>query len=165
MNYSAHYDRLIERARTRTLTGYVERHHVAPRCLDKTATDVVRLTPEEHYTAHQLLVRMHPGHVGLTWAAISMTTVTPRMTRKNKLYGWLRRRHAETMSKRFVGHKVSAESRAKMSASHKGIPKGPHSNETKLKMSLVSKGRPKSLAHCAALSKARIAMFANRKAG
>lgn len=33
MNYEQIYNQLIDRARTRVLTGYKERHHITPRCI------------------------------------------------------------------------------------------------------------------------------------
>lgn len=62
MNYVAQYLKLIERARNRILDGYKERHRVKPRCLggDDVQENLVYLTPEEHYVAHQLLVKIYP---------------------------------------------------------------------------------------------------------
>ena len=62
MNYSAHYDRLIARARSQTLVGYHEQHHVVPKCMGggNELANLVNLTAEEHYVAHQLLVKMYP---------------------------------------------------------------------------------------------------------
>ena len=144
MNYSAHYDRLIERARTRTLTGYVERHHVVPLCLDKASTDTVRLTPEEHFVAHQLLMKTHPKHAGLAFAAIAMASTAKCLSRKNKLFGWLRRQHGQAMSVRIR----STEERA----NHRGMTGRTHTPETRLRMSAAHKGVPKSLSHRAAIS-------------
>jgi hypothetical protein len=48
MNYGAHYSRLIERAERSVLDGYFERHHVVPRCIDRSSNYRVALTPEEH---------------------------------------------------------------------------------------------------------------------
>ena len=57
MNYLAVYERLIQRAKRRSLTGVVEIHHIMPKCLGGTNEEfnLVKLTPEEHYTAHQKL--------------------------------------------------------------------------------------------------------------
>ena len=76
MNYSAHYNRLIERARSRVLDGYSERHHVIPRCMGggNDPSNLVRLTPEEHFVAHQLLVKMNPHNRRLDRAAFLMST-------------------------------------------------------------------------------------------
>lgn len=99
MNYQAHYDRLIDRAKTRTLDCYVERHHIIPRCMggDNSKTNLVNLTPEEHYVAHQLLVKIHPNNIGLNKAAFMMTVSSKFNLRNNKLYGWIRRQHSESL--------------------------------------------------------------------
>lgn len=62
MNYKKHYDLPITRGKNRMLEGYVERHHIIPRCMGGTddLENLVDLTPEEHYVAHQLLVKMNP---------------------------------------------------------------------------------------------------------
>ena len=159
MDYRAHYDRLIGRASARQLTGYSERHHIVPRCLggDNTLSNIVRLTPEEHYVAHQLLVKMHPSDHRLLWAASNMTGASAKQPhRRNKLYGWLRRRLADEARKRHTGRKMSPEARAKMSASRLGSKRGPHTVKTRTKMSAAAKGKAKSPEHRAALSAAKL---------
>lgn len=108
MNYQRIYQSLIERAKSRTLDCYTELHHIVPRCLggSNDKTNLVRLTPEEHYVAHQLLVKMHPKNGKLIYAA-SMMCPSSRLNegqRNNKLYGWLRRKLAAEAKKR-VGSK------------------------------------------------------------
>lgn len=97
--WKRHYDVLIERARTRKVEGYTEQHHVIPRCMggDDSAENLVRLTPEEHYVAHQLLMKMHPNHVGLIAATVYMAGKGRRSS--NRLYGWIRRRMAESQKR------------------------------------------------------------------
>jgi len=148
MDYAKHYWRLIERARNRELTGYSERHHVKPRCVggDNSCKNVVRLTAEEHYVAHQLLVKMYPRHRGLIFAAVKMAGTL--YERNNKLYGWLRRKLSETqrgIPGPHLGKKFTDEHRAKLSAAKLGKParnKGvPMSDEQRVKMSVALKGR------------------------
>lgn len=100
MNYSAIYDSLIKRAQSRALTSYKERHHIIPKCMGGSDDydNLVDLTPEEHYLAHQLLVKIYPGHSGLSFAALTMCQSTEHVKRNNKQYGWLRRKHAENIS-------------------------------------------------------------------
>lgn len=158
MDYHGFYRRLIERARRRVLDGYVERHHVVPRCLggsDK-RSNIVQLTAEEHYVAHQLLVQIHPENFGLVWAAIGMTNSSGKMFRGNKRYGWLRRKFSVGLSERMKGRKASPETIAKLRAAKLGKVRSPHTQETKAKMSAASKGIAKSSAHREALSKAKI---------
>ena len=110
MNYLAHYTRLITRARDRVLSSHTESHHIIPRCIGGTdeKTNLVDLTPEEHYTAHQLLVKIYPDNRELIHAAVMMTVEGKNHNRsKNKLYGWLRRKHSESISIRQAGTRNS----------------------------------------------------------
>lgn len=134
MNYRKHYDLLIDRARDRKITGYVERHHIVPRCLGGSddASNLVKLTAEEHYVAHQLLVMMHPGETKLVWAAAQMATRPG-----NKHYGWLRRK----MSAARTGTKQTPEHIAKLAAVRRGRVL---SDEHKAKNSAALRGRTKS---------------------
>jgi hypothetical protein len=58
--YSSWYYNIINRAQSRTLEGYVERHHIIPKCLGGTneQSNLVALTAKEHYICHRLLIRM-----------------------------------------------------------------------------------------------------------
>jgi hypothetical protein len=97
LNYKRIYESLIERGRNRKLFGYKEVHHIIPRCIggsdDK--SNLVELTPEEHYLAHQLLIRIYPKNEKLVYSAHRMCSNRP----SNKLYGWLRKRHSVEISK------------------------------------------------------------------
>ena len=102
MNYKNIYDTLVHRAQQRTLINEYEVHHVIPRCLGGTddPSNLVRLTLEEHYVAHQLLTKIYPGHHGLVHAAVMMCVGRP----SNKLYGWLRRQ-SRSIAKQRTGAK------------------------------------------------------------
>jgi len=107
MDYERHYNLLIEKAQQRTTDLYTERHHIVPRCLggidDK--NNLVALTPEEHYVAHQLLVKMYPENKSLVHAAIMMIPKSDSHShRSNKMYGWLRRKY-QVICKQRVGTK------------------------------------------------------------
>jgi len=83
----------MERSKDRHLEGYVERHHIIPRCLGGTdaADNIAVLTPEEHFVAHQLLIKIYPNCPPLINAAIIMTIHHTDVRANNKLFGWLRR--------------------------------------------------------------------------
>lgn len=118
MNYQRHYGLLIERARARNKTeDYTERHHVVPRCLGGSdeAENLVRLTPEEHYVAHQLLVKINPGNVKLLYAVAYMCAPRGPGLTKNKMYGWLRRKLSIVQSEKFSGRTWSPEQNASRS--------------------------------------------------
>jgi hypothetical protein len=94
MNYKKHYDKLMEKSKQRTLEGYVEKHHIIPRCLGGTddIANIAILTPEEHFLAHQLLVKIYPKSSPLVKAVAIMTAHQTQQRANNKLFGWLRRR-------------------------------------------------------------------------
>lgn len=122
MNYNSIYEKLITNAKSRSLDGYTERHHITPQCLGGSddALNLVDLTPEEHYLAHQLLVKIHPDNASLIYAARMMTISSPKADRsKNKLFGWLRRKNQEVQKNK----EFTAETRKKMSESAKNKPK------------------------------------------
>jgi hypothetical protein len=109
MNYKKIYNALIERAQNRTIDGYTEKHHIIPRCMDGTddKENLVYLTPEEHYVAHQLLVKMHPEVDKLVFALVVMSGKNPTT---NKLFGWHRRKLSETQRRLHLGMKLGPQS-------------------------------------------------------
>lgn len=102
MNYTRIYTELIERSKCRTISEYTERHHIIPRCIGGSddQSNIAVLTPEEHYVAHQLLVKMYPNNNGVLWAALVMTGHKNGSRCNNKLYGWLRRKYAKAAKNR-----------------------------------------------------------------
>ena len=108
MNYQKHYNLLIERAKFRDLKDYTENHHIIPRCMGglNTKENLVRLTPEEHYLAHQLLVKIYPDNTGLVSAALMMTVDNSKRNSRlnNKVYGWLKRKY-QKIAKQRIGSK------------------------------------------------------------
>ena len=124
MDYRAHYDRLIARARSRTLDGYTEIHHILPKSMggDDNMTNLVKLTPEEHLVAHLLLYKIHTNSQTL-YAAIRMHN----RVKNNKQYGYLRRQFSNFMQQRMsglgnpmYGKTQTAETRLKISNANKG---------------------------------------------
>ena len=96
MNYEKIYDSLISKAQNRILETYTETHHIVPKCIGGTdnINNLVELAPEEHYLAHQLLVKIYPQNHSLVKAAAMMIPNRP----SNKMYGWLKRRFAKAQS-------------------------------------------------------------------
>jgi len=106
MDYHRHYHLLMKRGVCKKpKSGYFECHRIIPGCMGGKYVkgNIVYLTPEEHYLAHQLLVKMYPNHGGLVNAAVNMTFHSSDNRVNNKLYGWLRRKMAEEARKRSTG--------------------------------------------------------------
>jgi hypothetical protein len=104
MNYSKIYEQLIVKSKNRAsskqeakdLLGYFEGHHIVPRCLGggNEEENIAYLTAEEHYVAHQLLVKMYPNEHKLYYACAMMCAADNESAIRpnNKLYGWIRKR-------------------------------------------------------------------------
>lgn len=102
MNYKKIYEQLIIKGINRKIEKdiYYERHHIVPKCLNGNDTDenLVYLTAEEHFVAHQLLVKMNPGNKNLMSALSKMCNSSSKNKRTNKWYGWIRKRYALAVS-------------------------------------------------------------------
>ena len=107
MNYKRIYDSIIERAKERVPEGYVERHHIIPRCMGGTdeRENLVALTPEEHFLCHVLLVKIYPEQKGLIYAVSMMCAGHKGKRKSRKLYGWLKRRYSKQRSIDTKGHR------------------------------------------------------------
>ena len=178
MDYRRIYNQLIERGRLRqagkrrkelvALIGQVERHHIVPRSLGGTDSpeNLVYLTPEEHFVAHELLVKLHPKDIGPLRALMILSGRNNRY-RNNKLFGWARRRYSEMRKGNVPWNKgtpcaegtkdkirearklqiTTDETRAKISAAGKGENNAfygkTHSTESRSKISANNKSSKK----------------------
>jgi len=117
LNYFKIYEQLVEKAKNRdeSTLQYIERHHVVPRCMggNDDKDNLVALTLEEHFVAHQLLTKMFPDVDALAYAANMMGN------RSNKQYGWLKRQFVEREKAAKTGKPRTPESIAKQSATMK----------------------------------------------
>lgn len=122
MNYLAIYNRLCMRGKA-VREGYKETHHIQPRCMGGTdlASNLTQLLPEEHFLAHQLLMKIYPRNYLLGLAVIRMTgakQVCPGRS-KNKLYGWVRRRVSSLASIALSGRALTDEHKQKIGDAHR----------------------------------------------
>ena len=143
MDYCKIYDDLISRSFIRELPTLIEKHHIIPKCIggSNSKNNIAKLTPEEHYLAHQLLVKIYPDNYRLVFAAHRMTN---GIHRNNKLYGWIRRQHSLAM-KEYIkengspnkGNKLTQAQKDHLSRINTGKVLGPMKEETKIKRSAV----------------------------
>jgi hypothetical protein len=131
VNYQNIYDRLIQRAIERqnlsVALSQFERHHIKPKCLggDNSKQNIVKLTCEEHFLAHQLLVKIYPDNKKLIFAAHAMTISSKKHNRiNNKEYAWLKKLKSAEMRILHTGRVVSDISKRKMSEAKKGKVSG-----------------------------------------
>jgi hypothetical protein len=178
MNYLKTYINLIRSREKRgwdkkTATEYVERHHIFPQKIygkhGSGNKRCVYLTAREHYICHALLEKICIQRYGVFhWKTISMTNAHIAMKGKSKyynsyLYEQAKKRKSDNMKGERhhlynIGH--SDYSKEKISKNHYLNNGGihpllgrNHSEESKLKMSEVQKGKKKSKEFCENQSK------------
>lgn len=146
MDYKKHYNLLIDRATTRLFEGYTEQHHIIPRCMGggNESDNLVKLTAEEHYVAHQLLIKIYPNNHKLIYAANMMTLNSHGQRINNRLYGWMKKQLSATISQSNKTRTVSIETRRKKSLSMKGKNTSPLTIEHKRKLSAARMGKKHS---------------------
>jgi hypothetical protein len=100
MNYRSKYKSLMTKAKLREqrkpLMGYVEKHHIKPRCKggSNKKSNIAILTAKEHFRAHILLAKIYGGKL---WHAAFMMSNMKRYDAKK--YEYLRIKHAKIASK------------------------------------------------------------------
>ena len=110
MNYLKHYNILINKSKNRTLQGYIERHHIIPKCLggNDDTDNIAFLTAREHFIAHLLLLKIYPNQYGLIKAVNIMCVENSYQNRSiNRMYGWLKEKFSLEMSRSQTGQNNS----------------------------------------------------------
>jgi hypothetical protein len=160
--YTKIYYQIINRAIDRDLSGYSERHHIIPKSLggSEENSNKIFLTAREHLLCHLLLTKMVIGEAiyKMHWALSFMQCGSKifhsgRMKSTSRVYEQARLKFVEMLKKpkseehktkisiALKGHKVSQNSIDKLIERNKSRI---CTDETRLKMSLASKGKPKS---------------------
>ena len=157
MNHQIIHDAIIDRARNRVLTGYVEKHHIIPRCLGGTdkSTNLVELTAREHFIVHKLLCKIYPAEDKLFFAYRMMAVM--KNSKDNERDYYISNREFEEiriLANEKIGN--AARGRKLLPKSQKSIEKQKatrkqnnykHSTETKKKISDSLSGRTLSESH------------------
>ena len=169
--YTIWYNSIINNAKTRTITGYTEKHHIIPKSLGgaNTKENLVELTAKEHFICHLLLTRMVEGNSKkkMTFAVWLLCNVknnnqTLRYIPNSTIYSQIRKKYADDMASLFKGVKKTYSSfggkkhkkemlahfrEIKLGAKNPnfGVPQRPEWNEKK---SEAQKGIAKPLIEC-----------------
>jgi hypothetical protein len=83
MDYNKIHNNIIDRAKNRKLEGYVEKHHIIPKCMNGSnePNNLVILTAREHFLIHWLLHEIYPNNTDLKYAFWSMCRSSDNQTR------------------------------------------------------------------------------------
>lgn len=126
MNYSAHYENLIASRRHLIRSKKdecFEQHHIIPRCLNGTnvASNLILLTPKEHYIAHLLLAHMYSGRkkAKMCYALMQMNRNNQNQnrtysSRRYQLAKELMAKHCTGPNASFYGKKLTDDVKEKL---------------------------------------------------
>lgn len=135
MNYLKIYNQIIEHAKSVSRTGYLEKHHIVPKCLNGTndPDNLVSLTAREHYICHWLLAKHY--NIKKLWGAFAMLSVSStKHQRINNGRQFERARIARTIASSGDGNGMYGKPSACKS----------HTEETKEKISLSKLGKKRT---------------------
>jgi len=148
--YTTWYNNIVQRAKTRSLIGYKERHHIIPRSLggSNLKENLVYLTAKEHFVCHLLLTKMtsSKSKEKMIYAVWNMANQENNQQTRHKVcsrtYQYLRQQfsmnHATNMTANNPmhdpeirkKHQAAIDRRGK-TAGNTGHTRGPISNELK----------------------------------
>jgi len=149
--YTRWYYNIIQRAQTREISGYIERHHIIPKSLggSNSKDNLVNLTAREHFVCHWLLTKMVGGHFRYKmWNAFSaMLYWHNDLQQREKVtaqkYAIIKAQISKVRATKFAGANNpmygkthSTEAKAKISKAHSGRK---NTEETKLKCKIAPK--------------------------
>ena len=132
--YTRWYYNIIHRAQTRTISGYIEKHHIIPSSLGgkNSIKNIARVTPREHFVCHLLLTKMTTGNnLYKMKHALSMLMNVKnigngRYIPSSRIYEYVKKCHLEAIRETWT-----EEKRKLHSAKIKNIVKGrKHSEST-----------------------------------
>jgi len=155
--YTLWYYNIINNARARKATGYVEKHHIVPKSLGGTNSNenLVELTAREHFICHYLLTKMTIGlekrsmwHATWAMANLHNTTTQQRYKITSRIYEVIKKNNATALSEsnrgkpsKHKGRRLTPEWREKISKTLSGTKPSAERN-LKVSQALTGKKRP-----------------------
>lgn len=88
MLYKSRYDKLINYYKHNLPEGYVEKHHIIPKCLggNNSIDNLILLPTRAHFIVHYLLYKAYPENKKLAHAFAMMSVCNKFQVRSSKLY-------------------------------------------------------------------------------
>ena len=160
MNYQKIYDQIIERAKTRKLECYKEKHHIIPKCIGgrNEKSNIVELMAREHFLCHWLLHEIYQTNSKLAFAFWGMCNQKNANQKERYIPSSRTYEYARTLNSYFSsiiqkGKKKNIESIKKMVETRKKNGSYQPTKEHILKNKLANKGKKRSLDYCNSVSK------------
>lgn len=148
--YKKWYSAITDNAKTRTIDGYTETHHIIPHSLGGSddPDNLVALTAREHFICHWLLTKMYTGESRgkMINAMYMMRAESPHQKRyeskiTGRIYENLRTEYSQYISKMNTGRVQPPEEKAKQIAAITGRKRNPFSEEWKENLSKNHKSK------------------------
>jgi len=122
MDYAKIYNQIIERAQKRNLEGYVEKHHIIPKCIggEDTNENIVKLTAREHFLCHRLLCKIYPKELKL-WYALWLMVIGKKKLNNRDPYNFTSKEYEQIrleFIKRTKGKPISEQHKTKIGKSN-----------------------------------------------
>lgn len=157
--YTKWYYSIISNAKTRSTTGYIERHHIIPKSLggNNTKDNLVRLTAREHFVCHLLLTKMTDGNNKIKMLhALGKFVQTNNLQDRNLTARQYNIARTAIMTAR-TGTKRPGIGGVKKGNIpwNKGIKQGPHSEESNRNRSATLAGRQRTEEFCKKVSEGK----------
>lgn len=129
--YTNIYNKIIDQAKLRSITGYTEKHHIIPKSFggSNDQINIVNLTAREHFLCHLLLTKMTTGEYKkkMVFAVF-------------KLLGKGKRDRANVINSR-IYENLKIELSNIVSHQKRGCKQPPRTAKAKLKYSMSKKGK------------------------
>lgn len=177
--YTHIYNKIIERAKSRTITGYTETHHIIPRSLggSNSKDNLVNLTAREHYICHLLLPKMLEGECKYKMLCAVLRFAHSNQKQRKKIPSRVYERvkiekaalHSKLFSGKnnpFYGRNHSEETKQKLrEARARQVERQGDTMpaEARAKLSSAAKGRKITATHKEKLSRANIESWKNKE--
>jgi len=113
--YKKWHDSIIDRAKTRVLSCYTEKHHIIPRSCNGSddESNLVKLTAREHFIVHLLLTKILKGN-NKDKMILAFSFMCDLKKSNSRIFSKLRLKALKVISKKLTGRKVPKEIKAKI---------------------------------------------------
>lgn len=163
--YKERYNKLIYHYKNTITEGYVEKHHIVPKCLGGTddIDNLVALPPKAHFICHYLLHKMHPDNNSLAYAFSMMSVNNPYQNRKNTGRLYELSKVARSNAMKGVPRPEWVKEKLRKPKQNKENYKGKKSVSHRENISKALKGKPKSNKHVIKLVQSNKPHYERRK--
>jgi hypothetical protein len=121
--FSDRYYKLIAYYKSIVSEGYVEKHHIIPKCLDGSDSieNLVALPPRAHYLAHYFLWKMHPlnDKIAHAFAMMAVNNQYQHRVLNGKLYELSKLARSNALKGKRISEEVKQRMRKPKSLQHR----------------------------------------------